>query len=190
MPASVRGLDEAKDATDAIGKRLRNLAPILRVEAQDLATLIDNAFDRSRSPMGVDWPALAFSTIMARGSKRARRSRRALLRRAHAQDRRENSTGRITSIAIDALHANTKPLIDTGRLRRSITTRVKPMAIEYGTNVVYAATQQFGTTRIPARPFLPVTPSGDFGTSGDAAAFIAEFEDAIANYIETGVLPR
>lgn len=62
------------------------------------------------------------------------------------------------------------PLNDTGRLRGSITTRVTPHTLFFGTNVVYAATQNFGRADnlifgrypapIPARPFLPVSSDG------------------------------
>lgn len=62
------------------------------------------------------------------------------------------------------------PLNDTGRLRGSITTRVTPKVLYFGTNVVYAATQNFGRADnqifgkypapIPARPFLLVSPDG------------------------------
>ena len=68
-----------------------------------------------------------------------------------------------------------QPLLDTGRLRNSITKRVEPRSVWIGTNVVYARTHQFGAAKgafgtgkyktrkgsfpipwgnIPARPFL------------------------------------
>ena len=83
-----------------------------------------------------------------------------------------------------------KPLVDTGRLRNSIATRAKPKSIEFGTNVNYAAAQQFGTEHIPDRPFLPVLPSGEFANAGPSAQWLREAEEAIATYIETGQLPR
>jgi phage virion morphogenesis protein len=51
-------------------------------------------------------------------------------------------------------HRSGKPLIDTGRLRNSITARSDSDSAEVGTNVIYAATHQFGRGAIPARPFL------------------------------------
>ena len=86
-------------------------------------------------------------------------------------------------------------LSDTGRLRGSITHRVRGRAVEVGSNVRYAATHQFGavirprratalrfrvggrwaTTReveVPARPFLGVD-------AGDEAAIARIVEDAI-----------
>ena len=53
-----------------------------------------------------------------------------------------------------------KTLIDTGRLRQSITSRVESDGLRVGTNVAYAAQHQFGefggigARELPARPFL------------------------------------
>jgi phage virion morphogenesis protein len=85
---------------------------------------------------------------------------------------------------------SSKPLVDTARLRNSNTTQALPRAIRFGTNVEYAAAHQFGTERIPARAFLPITPTGQFAEAGAAGAFIDEMGEAIATYIETGALPR
>lgn len=52
-----------------------------------------------------------------------------------------------------------KILERTGRLRRSIRTRVEASAIVLSTDVPYAAAHQFGVPRrrLPARPFLVLT---------------------------------
>ena len=54
-------------------------------------------------------------------------------------------------------------LVDTARLRNSITHRASADGVEVGTNVVYAAIHQFGSRRdgsrprgIPARPYLGI----------------------------------
>ncbi len=66
------------------------------------------------------------------------------LARARARNRRKGDRG--------------KPLVDTGRLRASVTTR--PRVSEDGfvitADPVYAATHQYGRGAIPARPFLPL----------------------------------
>lgn len=49
-----------------------------------------------------------------------------------------------------------QPLVDSGRLRQSITRRVFSDAVEVGTNVVYAAIHQFGG-RTPPRTIRPRT---------------------------------
>lgn len=58
-----------------------------------------------------------------------------------------------------------KPLLDTGRLRNSITYRVAGEVLYVGTNVEYAGIHQFGARGagrhhrvvIPARPFLGIS---------------------------------
>lgn len=47
----------------------------------------------------------------------------------------------------------------TGALRRSITTRLEGRALVASSDVPYAAFHQFGTRRLPARPFLVLTES-------------------------------
>lgn len=65
------------------------------------------------------------------------------LARARSRNRRRGDRG--------------KPLVDTGRLRASVTARpvVTRDSFTIGTNVIYAATHQYGRGPIPARPFLP-----------------------------------
>jgi len=75
-----------------------------------------------------------------------------------------------------------QPLVDTGRLRRSITFKADPQGVTIGTNLKYAPIHQFGGTIsaknapflvfktptgfarkkkvIPARPFMPLSPTG------------------------------
>lgn len=48
-----------------------------------------------------------------------------------------------------------KPLLDTGRLRNSITHEFDNNSARIGTNVEYAKYHQLGTKTIPARKFLP-----------------------------------
>jgi len=57
----------------------------------------------------------------------------------------------------------------TGALRRSISTRVEGNAIVASTDVPYAAFHQFGTRRLPARPFLVLT-DADKEAAAQAAA--------------------
>jgi phage virion morphogenesis protein len=63
-----------------------------------------------------------------------------------------------------------RPLLDTGRLRRSITFRATSNVLAFGTNVVYAAAQQFGNpdnrlfggklAPVPPRRYLPLSAVG------------------------------
>lgn len=47
-----------------------------------------------------------------------------------------------------------RPLYETGELQRSIEHNVDDHEAYVGTNVEYAKYQEYGTSRIPARPFL------------------------------------
>jgi len=56
-----------------------------------------------------------------------------------------------------------QPLVDTGRLRDSITHQSSDNGVSVGTNVAYAAIHQFGgmagrkkAAAIPARPYMPI----------------------------------
>ncbi len=79
-----------------------------------------------------------------RGSKAPDGSPWRPLSRARARNRRRGDRG--------------KPLIDTGRLRASVTARpvVTADGFAIGTNLTYARTHQYGRGAIVARPFLPV----------------------------------
>lgn len=55
-----------------------------------------------------------------------------------------------------------KPLLDTGRLRASVVAQgegsvreITSIGFRLGTNLKYAGTHQFGSGRVPARPFMP-----------------------------------
>lgn len=69
-----------------------------------------------------------------------------------------------------------KPLNDTGRLKRSVTSqvvkKVSARKLEYGTNLVYAGVHNFGYKQIPKREFLFFSPQ-------DERAIKRIFEDYI-----------
>lgn len=106
------------------------------------ATVADHArdrFERQQDPDGRPWKPHAPATILRR-----------LLR---GGGRRTGRTGRPGF--------NPQILLDTGRLRDSITHRAARDSVTIGTNVVYAAIHQLGgqagrgrKVTIPARPFL------------------------------------
>jgi phage gpG-like protein len=60
-------------------------------------------------------------------------------------------------------------------------------SITFGTNVEYAGYHQFGTRRIPARPFLPITKSGQLMDSANPARVVFEriWRD-VGSYIVNG----
>lgn len=85
------------------------------------------------------------------------------------------------------------PLLDTGRLRASITTQVGPRSLSFGTNAVYAAAQNFGNpdnrlfggppAPVPSRQFLPVARDGRML---EPEAWWAERFAAIEHWLATG----
>lgn len=85
-----------------------------------------------------------------------------------------------------------KILIDTGRLRQSITGKADQRGFQFGTNVRYAGAQQFGRSdvNLPARPFFPIE-SGtgsnfQLSTTGAAGVHWRQIRRMIADYIRTG----
>lgn len=97
------------------------------------------------------------------------------------------------TIAINPRRAGGSPLLDTGRLRASITTSVTANSLTFGTNVVYAAAQNFGNPRntlfggrpapIPARQYLPISADG---STLEPADFWREQFQRIERWIVTG----
>lgn len=82
---------------------------------------------------------------------------------------------------------SSKPLVDTGQLRNSITSVALNASLRVGTNVPYAGVHQFGGGRgIPARPFLPISSTGDFVERGPAGEFMSRLKAALIRYITTG----
>jgi len=47
-----------------------------------------------------------------------------------------------------------KGIIDSGRLRDSVKYKVRGDEVSIGTNVEYATYQEYGTVKMPARPYL------------------------------------
>lgn len=84
-------------------------------------------------------------------------------------------------------------LLDTGRLRRSITAVASRTGVVFGTNLVYAPAQQFGNPSnkmfgkapapIPARPFLPISRDG---LSFKPASEMQRIQDMVRRWLETG----
>ena len=80
---------------------------------------------------------------------------------------------------------SSRPLVDSGVLKNSITAKAEKLRILLGTNVPYAGFHQFGTPNIPKREFLPVK-DGEFPTEGPAGRTLALIKKYILSYIRTG----
>jgi phage virion morphogenesis protein len=144
-------------ALTAMARRTQDMTPAMKVGAAAINRLIVNTFSRQKTPESQDWKELSKKTI---------------------KRRRKNST---------------TALVDTGRLRSSIATGSGARTITFGTNVGYAGFQQFGTkrangsVRIPARPFLPITKSGQLTDSADPARVVFDrIFKSVGSYIVNG----
>ena len=81
------------------------------------------------------------------------------------------------------------PLIDKGPLSESMATSYGARTITFGTNIKYAGFQQFGTRYIPARPFLPITRSGQLtDDAGPAKLVFDRIAAQVGSYIVNGRL--
>lgn len=142
----------------AMAARTQNMGPQLKVGAAAINRLIVNTFSRQSSPESKGWQALSEETIKRR--------------------RKNSSTA----------------LVDTGRLRSSIATSSGARTITFGTNVGYAGVHQFGSKRrvpgrpfIVARPFLPITITGQLTDSADPArAVFDRIFKTVGSYIVNG----
>lgn len=82
-----------------------------------------------------------------------------------------------------------QPLMDTKRLSRSLLNASHgARSIRFGTNVEYAGFHQFGTRRIPARPFMPITAQGELTMAGPAKLVFDRISRQVGNYIVNGKL--
>ncbi len=130
-------------------KRLRSLArpafaPALREVGEALASSTIGRFNQQSDPQGKAWQPLALATIQP-----------------GARDYRKN--GGIRKAALRRLERR-KILIQSARLRNSISHRAEGLKVHVGTNVKYARLHQLGgeagrgkKITIPARPFLGIS---------------------------------
>jgi phage virion morphogenesis protein len=62
----ITGLEEVTGNLDALAARLDDMSPVMRVIAEDIKTLIDDSFDKSRSPDGQAFAPLKPATVKKR----------------------------------------------------------------------------------------------------------------------------
>lgn len=140
---------------DRMAERARNLAPAMREIGSNVVADAQMRFKAGKDPYGAAWKPLSGATLLSRARQRAGkggiRAKNGGLRKGAQR-----------------IMASAKPLLDTGRLRNSITYRlIGRHAVEIGSNVEYAAIHQFGgmagrgrKVKIPARPYLATRERG------------------------------
>lgn len=204
MRIQATGIDEAQQRLEEIAARLADLTPVMQVAVADTVTLIDDSFDGQRSPSGAPWAPRSEATDSIRLSLAIQGARFRVASRSEG-DVSDDDLRKARRRAVrsqEKKNSNRKLLIDTGRLRQSITGRSGKTSFQFGTNVVYAATQQFGRSDnkvfgkhpgpIPARPFMPVEAEsrGKFRlmNTGAAGQHWSRVRRMVAEYIRTGRL--
>lgn len=80
------------------------------------------------------------------------------------------------------------PLQDSGALKLYSIATHGARSIMFGTNIRYAGFHQFGTIRIPPRPFLPISISGELTMQGPAKLVFDRIFRSVGNYIVNGKL--
>ena len=143
---------------------LQDLSPAFREIGSSLVDEIKRGFSEGRSPYGLPWQRLSWVTMT---------------RRMGGEKKIFTKTGKIKASKVREAAAGFQPLLDTGKLRNSITYRLFGQGgVEVGTADYEkkALMHQFGSVKgwgrgikIPARPFLPIQ-----GGSSDGTAVLPE----------------
>jgi len=145
--------NEVQSALRALAARVGNPRPFLQAIGDDIMERTKQRFETSTGPDGQRWQPNARATIEAFIAKRGGFGKRGI-----------NKKGQ-------GLAMGKKPLIgESGDLRREFHVNADGRSVTIGSGPKYAAMQQFGGRKakfpnlwgdIPARPFLPITASGD-----------------------------
>lgn len=125
---------EVTAALRALQGRVKSLRRPLAEIGQTLVTLSDLSFRAQHDPWGAAWAQLSEVTLMNRARRRSGGK--------SLRTKKGNTRAAALRVMLTA-----QALIDTGILRNSINARAGADRVEVGTNLVYAATQQFGAKR-------------------------------------------
>lgn len=140
-------------ALKALADRVSNLQPHLQGLGDDIVERAKRRFETSSGPDGRPWLPNSAATLALVAERIGKSGRK--------------KDGSLNARGAKRL-AGKKPLIgESGDLRRQIVAIASNSSVQITSSPVYAAIQQFGgkagrgrKVTIPARPFLPVTPSG------------------------------
>lgn len=144
---------EVKAALTALAARIDNMQPVMQEIGEDIMERTKRRFGTSTGPDGQRWQPNAASTVLA------------AIARMGSKARLKN--GNLSKKAQKTL-AGKKVLVDTGSLARQFEVTATANSVTVSNSMIYAAIHQFGgkagrgkSVTIPARPFLPVTSSGE-----------------------------
>jgi phage virion morphogenesis protein len=136
---------QARDALTRLAARISNLTPVMKVIGETVRSSVLKNFEAGGRPPWIPTKPLSvfLSRKIAGKDVTSRRGQASLLKRQQ---------GKAT-------------LIDSGRLRKSITVEAGSQEVAVGSNLVYARIHQLGgkagrgrKVTIPARPYLAVQP--------------------------------
>ena len=169
-------IEEATREIERLAQRAGDLQPLLVAIGQGIEERIDKRFATSTGSDGQRWEENSPVTL----------AREALRLAVSGGNRKKD--GSLNARGRRAL-AGKKPLIgETRALRDQIASQVSGTTLEVIASQAYAAIQQFGGSRsefphlwgdIPARPFMPITQTGDLYQAESDAIY-----DAIGDYID------
>ena len=144
---------EVKAALTALAARIDNMQPVMQEIGEDIMERTKRRFGTSTGPDGQRWQPNAASTVLA------------AIARMGSKARLKN--GNLSKKAQKTL-AGKKVLVDTGDLAREFEVKSTSRSVTVSNGMDYSAIHQFGgqagkgkKITIPARPFLPVTSSGE-----------------------------
>jgi phage gpG-like protein len=156
----------------------RNPEPALKAIGEALVPMTNRTFETSTDPWGRRWVPNSQATIEALLAKRDILRIKAGKGSDNWLKREGENKGRLNSAAAGRVMSK-KPLIGVGRkLSTNIFPKVTGNTLTVGSSAVYAAIQQFGGQKsefphlwgdIPARPFLPVTSTGELAPEAQRA---------------------
>lgn len=158
-----------------LSRKMDDMTPVMAAIGEIVANQADEAFENQASPAGVAWKKTSEATLLARAQR---------VTGGKVYKKNGQMTKKTAGIVSSGM-----TLIDTGRLRNSLTKDAGQRGVTVGTNVVYAAVHQFGAMRgafgrtrrnapipwgnIPPRPFLP----------DDSSLDVAAITDVITEYL-------
>jgi phage virion morphogenesis protein len=169
---------EVQQALSRLQKRLSDLAPVMREIGELLTERAKERFPSSIGPDGQKWAPNAPATIAA------------YLGRYGVSYKKKGGLSKAGA----ARAASKKPLIgETRQLMGTLHYQAGRDSVTVGSPMLYAAIHQFGgqagrgkKVTIPARPFLPITQSGQWLGADDRDAVLT----ILRNTLESAAKPR
>lgn len=165
---------EVKAALTALAARIDNMQPVMQEIGEDIMERTKRRFGTSTGPDGQRWQPNAASTVLA------------AIARMGSKARLKN--GNLSKKAQKTL-AGKRVLVDTGDLAREFEVKSTSRSVTVGNGMDYSAIHQFGgqagkgkKITIPARPFLPVTSSGEMYPD-DQRRILQQIKDYLSDSI-------